>query len=249
MNIIIVGRREEGKSTLALYLAYQSHAAVFVFDPRGMFDGHVVQSPEQLQQAISDKLYEDGNPIVYRFDSGNAETAFEEMADVLFPPQFTRGGFALIVDEAGELQGANQINEALKRAIAQHPTKGDFRVSIIQTSHRLPEFHGKTKALLNDLYIFQTTHPRDLQTILDYTGSEEILPIVEKLPQHHLLRYKFARQADGVAQYEVWDNPTVWYVPMSASSSPQGEEVESGSDPDGAPLSSEHVDARGGGFL
>ena len=59
MNSIAVGSREEGKSTLALYLAYSSHKAVFVFDPRGIFGGHVVHSGEELEQAFDEKLYED----------------------------------------------------------------------------------------------------------------------------------------------------------------------------------------------
>jgi hypothetical protein len=249
VSTLAVGRRKEGKSTLALWLAFQSHAAVFVFDPRGMFAGHVVRSPEELQNAIKEKLYADGQPIVYRFDTGNAETAFDEMADVLFPPQFTMGGFALIVDEAGELQGANQINDALRRAVAQHPTDGDFRVTIIQTSHRLSEYHGKCKALVDELYIFRTTHPRDLQALLDYTGDESVLPIVQDLPQHHCLRYKFARQKDGVAQYEVWDNPTVWYVPMSGSPSPQGEQGEGGEEHRAQSATLVESDARGGIYL
>jgi hypothetical protein len=141
MNILVVGRRREGKSTLALYLAEQSHKALIVFDPRGMFDGEVVTSGEQLKEVLQDrqeqewKREKDERPIVYRYDGSGPEGAFAGMSDVLFPPQFTRGGFALIVDEAGELQSANQINDELRRAVAQHPTDGDmltFRLGAIR---------------------------------------------------------------------------------------------------------------------
>jgi len=218
MNSIAVGGREEGKSTLALFLAYTTHKAVFVFDPRGMFSGHVVNSPDELSEAIDERIYEDGEPIVYRFDSADPnaiETAFEDMCSVLFPPQFTKGGFALIVDEAGELQAANSINPALRRAIAQHPTKGLERVHIVQTSHRLAEYHGKVKTCLNDLYIFRTKNPRDHAALVDFTGEPELVEIVSELPKHHLIHYKFARQDNGVPQFDLWDDPARWYIEIA----------------------------------
>src|ERR1035438_6457449 len=185
MNSIAVGGREEGKTTLALWLARQSHLAVFVFDPRGIFVGEVVYSPEELQAAI-DRHAEEGwtdDPIVYRFE-GDPEEAFAEMSGVLFPPQFTRGGFALIIDEAGELQGANRICDELRRVVSQHPTDKtpgrapEDRVHVIQTSHRLAEYHGKIKTCLNDLYIFRTRNPRDLDALDDFTGEPELREIV-----------------------------------------------------------------------
>jgi hypothetical protein len=216
VNSIVVGGREEGKSTLALYLAYCSHRAVFVFDPRGIFHGHIVHDPEELEDAIQQQEYREGDAIVYRFDSiepDAVESAFADMCSVLFPPQFTRGGFALVVDESGELQGQNSIEPALRRAVAQHPTTGEARVHIIQTSHRLAEFHGKVKTCLNDLYIFRTKNPRDHAALVDFTGEPELVDVVSNLPKHHLVHYKFARQADG-EQFDLWADPGVWYVEL-----------------------------------
>lgn len=241
MNILVVGRRREGKSTLALYLAKRSHKAVIVFDPRGMFHGEVVNSGEELEAALQERQShgwnrpEDETPIVYRYDGTDPDGAFDEMAAVLFPPQFTRGGFALIVDEAAELQGPMQINPQLRRAVAQHPFEGDMRVTIIQTSHRLTEYHGKAKSLVDELYIFRTTNPRDLAMLLEYTGEPQAEEEVKDLPKHHVFLFKFARQDDGVNQYEVWDDPTVWYSPIEGSESPS---AKSGGQDDGLRLPS-----------
>src|SRR5271165_6715162 len=247
MNSIAVGGREEGKTTLALWLARQSHQQVFVFDPRGIFQGTVVHDPEQLEAAIAEysqvreekqtaatrKVLE--TPIIYRIDEKAPEDAFEEMAGVLFPPQFTRGGFALIIDEAGELQGPNTINPALRRAVAQHPTEKTpgrdpvDRVHIIQTSHRLAEYHGKLKTCLNDLYMFRTRNRRDLEAIVDFTGEPELTEVVSELPKHVLVHYTFARQEDGVPQWTIWEDPAVWYTPLGvegAASSDHPQAVE-----------------------
>lgn len=223
MNSICVGGREEGKSTLSLWLAYRTHAAVIVFDPRGMYEGVVVQHAYELENALDEQAHMIAEnptvnvpPVVYRFDYMTAEDAFTEMSVVLFPPQFTRGGFALVVDEAGELQGANYINPALKRAVAQHPLKGELQDHIIQTSHRLAEYNGKVKTCLDDLYIFRTRNPRDLRALEDFTSEPELVRIVQDLRKHHLIHYKFARQDDGQNQFEIWTDPTQWFIAINA---------------------------------
>lgn len=214
MNIIVCGRREEGKTTLAMFLARHhpkaGHEGVVAFDPRGMLDGHIVYGSGELEDAINDKLWKSG-PIIYRYDSGDPNTAFSELCDILFPPQFTKGGFSLVVDEAGQLQTAHSINEQFLRAIKQHPTEPHREaITIIQTNHRMAEFHGGCKALMEELYIFQTTDPRGLQALEEHTGLPEMSEVVKNLPQHHCVRYKYGRQADN-KQYEIWDNPLVWY--------------------------------------
>lgn len=180
-----------------------------------MIDGHVVYTSGDLEAALDDGIYEDGQPIVYRFDHGDVNQAFSDMAMILFPPQFTRGGFALIVDEAGELQGPQTINPDLRRAIAQHPTDGEMRVHILQTSHRISEFNGKTKTCLDYLYQFRTNNPRDHQALVDFTDDPSIVDVVRELPPHHCVRYQFGRREDGGAQWQVWDDPTMWYAPIS----------------------------------
>jgi hypothetical protein len=216
-NVNIVGRREEGKTTLALFLA-RRYKAKIIWDPRSMIGSRqtavLVSNPTDLEITIEEKQWTHG-PIVYRPESGNVETEFTEFCEVLFPPKFTRGGFALVIDEAGELQNAHGIHPALLRVIKQHPTFPPREsVLVIQTNHRLSEFHNSCKALMNDLYIFQTTLPRDLDVLDQHTGIPEIRAIVANLPKHHCVHYIYGRMEAGVPQYEVWDNPKFWYTPL-----------------------------------
>ena len=210
MNIVCCGRREEGKTTLAMHIARKHHRGVVVFDPRGMINGTIVYGSSELEDAIEGGMWQNG-PIVYRYDSGDANSEFDEMCSVLFPPQFTKGGFSLVVDEAGQLQTAHSINENFIRAIKQHPTSPlRESVTIIQTNHRLAEFHGASKSLMNELYIFQTTYDLDLRTLEQHTGLPQMSEIVKNLPQHHCVRYLYGRQPNN-KQYEVWDNPLIWF--------------------------------------
>lgn len=216
-NINIVGRREEGKTTLALYKSQRYRARV-IWDPRGMIGSRetaiIVSDPDSLENAIEEREWEHG-PIVYRQESGDVESEFTSISQVLFPPKFTRGGFAFIIDEAGELQNPHQIHPELKRIIKQHPTfPANESVLVIQTNHRLSEFHNSCKALMNELYIFQTTLPRDLDVIDEHTGIPEVRVAVAGLPKHHCVRYIYGRQEKGIPQWEVWDDPNLWYTPL-----------------------------------
>ena len=194
MNDLVVGRREEGKTTLAKWLLEQRHAGGIAYDPRGMIEGRVIV--HDLDSLEAEMRSGREGWIVFRPAGKEASEDFAEVCDFLFPAGDAHHwrAFGFLVDEAGELQSANQIHPALRRAIAQHYRSGDESVSLVQTSHRLPEFHGKSRALMDNLYIFQTTHPGDLKTLEDYTGDAQISEIVATLPKHHCVRYKFARQ-------------------------------------------------------
>jgi hypothetical protein len=221
MNINIVGQREEGKTTLALYLARQHNPAVIVFDPRGNIEGAVVWGPDEMEQAIQERVYED-EPIVYRYDSEDPDEEFSDFCMVLFPPRFPRGGFSVVIDECNMLQNANSIHPALRRAIKQHPTKPPERsVAIIQTTHVLGEFNSKSRSLMNELYMFRIQGVRDLKVVEEHTGNQQVAEIVKNLPQHHCVRYLYSRQAEGKPEYYVWSDPTVWNNAATDFSGPQ----------------------------
>jgi hypothetical protein len=228
-NVNIVGRREEGKTTLALYLSKRYKARV-IWDPRGMIGDNssavIVCNPDDLETAIEEGEWRRG-PIVYRSESGDVEGEFSSVSQVLFPPKFTRGGFAFIIDEAGELQNPHQVHKELKRIIKQHPTfPARESVLVLQTNHRLSEFHNSCKALMNELYIFQTTLPRDLDVIDEHTGNPEVAVIVRELPKHHCVKYLYGRQELGVPQYEVWSDPNMWYEPLKSGDTPEPQELK-----------------------
>lgn len=245
-NINIVGRREEGKTTLALFLA-RRYCAKVIWDPRSMIGSRdtavIVSNPDDLDLAISEGEWRRG-PIVYRPENGDVEEEFASVCEVLFPPKFTRGGFAFVIDEAGELQNAHGIHPALLRVIKQHPTFPPREsVLVIQTNHRLSEFHNSCKALMNDLYIFQTTLPRDLDVLDQHTGIPEIRNIVARLPKHHCVHYIYGRMEEGVPQYEVWDDPSYWYTPLKGGTICEPSDGNGSSEEENNPDGNVHEDS------
>lgn len=179
-----------------------------IFDPRGMFSGFRCDTADEVADAIQAREWE--RSVIILTPEGDPMDGFAELCDVLFPPQFTLSDFGLVIDEAGMLQSSHSSHPALARAVAQHPHRG---ITIIQNTHRLPEIHGKSKALMDDLYIFKTTHPGDLATLLDFVeGDSEVIERVQTLPPHHCIHYTYRREAG--AQWEVLDRPEVWYSPI-----------------------------------
>jgi hypothetical protein len=225
MNIICCGRREEGKTTLAIALAKQRHSGIVVFDPRAMVVGVPVYGVDDLEDAIDEGVWRE-HIISYRFDSGDSAEELGALCDFMFPPRFTKGAFAFIVDEAGDnkIQTAHSIHPSLDRVVRQHPTRPpEFAVTVIQTSHRLADFNGATKSLLDELYIFNTSSPRDLLALEEHTQMPDLIPIVTTLPKHHCVRYKYSRQEEGISQYEVWDEPEEWNVMATTISREEAE--------------------------
>lgn len=209
---------KEGKTTLALFLAFQHSSGVIAWDPRGMMDGFRVSSGEEMLEAIRNKKWiveenkfaavQHVRPICYVPESPDLQEDFHEFCMVAFPPKFTRRNFACIIDEAAQLQKANWINPDLDRAVRQHPRD----VVIIQTTHSLQDFHRASKDLMNDLYIFQL-QGRSLEAAVDYCdGSPEMREAIKTLPPHTLVHFCFERH-DG-PEFEVWSDPTVWFMPL-----------------------------------
>jgi hypothetical protein len=226
MNILIIGTREEGKTTLALFKGLERHDAVVAFDPRGMIDGYVVRSPDELEEAIKDhKWIVDGEgwqgngktkrlqPIVYRCDGPDLESAFEDFCSVIFPPNFPRGGYSVIIDEAGWLQTANSINDQLFRAIKGHPTQPpEEEITIIQTMHTLSESNGKTRSLINEYYLFRLKAPGDTKAVQELTGIEDLPEILKSLSQHHFVRYINSRVPAGQSEWEIVSDSESWNI-------------------------------------
>lgn len=210
MNISIHGSREEGKTTLAMAKARERHAGIVVFDQRAMIEGVIVYGADELEMAIDENIWREG-PIVFRYDSVDTDKEFAEFCSVLFPPRFTRGGFAVVIDEAGRLQSPTYCHPDLERAVKQHPTKPPREmVTVIQTMHTLSESCANLRSLMDEYYIFQLTSKSDLDSVEKLRGLPR--EVVENLEQHHCVHYFNKRVPEGMPQYYIVDDPAAWHI-------------------------------------
>jgi hypothetical protein len=200
---------KQGKTTLALFLCRQFSPGIVVWDPRHMIDyGAVfVDTPGELQEAIDDERWLAG-PIIYR-PGMDPEEDFDAMCSVLFSPPERYRHWALLIDEASQLQRPQSINQRLDQAVRQHPRS----VLIVQTTHSLQDWHRASKDLMSQLYCFRM-QGRSLDAVIDYVdGDDELREVIRTLPDHWCVRYNFeAMQGEPV--WEVWDNPKLWFTPL-----------------------------------
>lgn len=214
MNVFILGRMQEGKSTLAIHVAQEEHALVIFWDPRHQVDnGIIVHTSEQLEQTIEQGEWTENRLIVFQ-PNNNTEDEFAAMTEVIGPYGRWTGGFGLIVDEAAMLQGPNWIDPNLDRLVRQSKNEGPRTATIVQTTHRLSDMAGSSRSLVHRLILFQTTYARDLEKIEEYTQSPEVVAIVQTLPQHHYVDVNLQRGPGLDTEYEVCSTPQQWFSPM-----------------------------------
>lgn len=207
MNTLVCGRMKEGKTTLALYLAREWSNGVVVWDPRHRITGAVyVQDADELEDAIAEKEWQKGI-IVFRPDGLEIESQFDEMCSVMFTPVERFDHFALVVDEASEMQSAHRISPRLSQAVKQHPRS----VLIVQTTHSLQDWHRASKDLTSDVYSFRL-RGRSLQALMEFCdGDRKLEEQVKNLPHHHCIRINLEASDDGEDEITVLDNPSEWF--------------------------------------
>lgn len=211
MNTVICGRMKEGKTTLALYLAKEWSNGVIAWDPRHRITGAIyVQNADELEDAICNQEWQKGT-IVYRPSGLRIEEEFDEMCGVLFTPVERFDHFALVVDEASQMQSAQRISARLSQAVRQHPRS----VLIIQTSHSLQDWHRASKDLTSDIYSFRL-RGRSLQALMDFCdGDKKLEEQVKTLPRHHCVRINLEATDDGEEEITLLDDPQKWFSPDS----------------------------------
>lgn len=186
-----------------------------------------VYSIEELEEAINRELWKQG-PVLYRFPNGDAEEEFDNFASVLCPAGFPLGGFAIIVDEASDLQTSNSIHPRLNQIIKQHPESGEGAITVIQNTHTPADWARGGKAQTDHWFIFRVTDLSSIKQIRDMMG-EEVAQIVPKLPLHHCLHYTYAR-TKGTQQWEIWNHPQAWGPIPDGKSPVQGSRATASGD-------------------
>lgn len=221
MNVLVCGRMKEGKTTLAIYLAYEWSNGVVIWDPRHMIswpNATYVSEADELEDVIADRAWERG-PIIFRPDGLRLEDQFEEVCDVLFDPPQRYANWSFVVDEASGLQSANRINDYLSKCIRQHPRS----VLVIQTTHSLQDWSRTSKDLMSCLYCFRLMG-RSLKAVIDYSdGSDRLEETIKNLPRHHVVRINFEASDDNT-EFTVLDDPTLWYSPATQSENEEEEQ-------------------------
>jgi hypothetical protein len=205
---------KEGKTTLGIYLATCWSPGVIIWDPRHMVDipnAEYVINGDELDDAIHDGKWKKG-PIIFRPSAKHIEQDFEELSNTLFDPpeKYAVEGFAIVIDEAAQLQRPQSLLPSLDVIVRQHPRS----VLVVQCTHSLQDYGRASKDLMSALYCFRQVG-NSLEKVVEYCdGDDEFREVIRTLPRHWCVRYDF-EAGHGEETWVIVDNPKSWYHPAT----------------------------------
>lgn len=201
-RVLIFGRRTQGKSTLAAYIAEQQRGGIAVFDPNGQFDAFPLQAsePARFKRLLDSAGTGRKRFVVYR-PYRDLEAEFSEVARILW----RRSHFAFLVDEAHNLQSPSCLNPGLEKLVRLAPDD----LVLVQTMHRPADSAVLCRSLASVWCIFRTTEENDLEVIRRRCGRA-VAEVVCALPPRHVLWW-----SDDDATYRVLTQPRDWFRRIS----------------------------------
>jgi hypothetical protein len=205
VTILILGRRELGKSTLAAYLARRCDRRV-ILDPRHMFptSDPVGDMPGDTAE-FTTRLY-GGDPEIVVQPGQGLEATNDRLAAILTAGYHAPDRLAIVLDDASLIDfdpWATLIRTAPRD-----------RVYLIVTAHRPQDVPTWVRAIADEWCLFKMTQEHDLRMI-DAQCGEVVARKVANLKPQTFLAWDDAT-ADPTKQVTLYLDPRVWYVPMGA---------------------------------
>jgi hypothetical protein len=201
LKAICIGVSQTGKSTYALWLALGTGRQVVIWDANEVFVGIVkmpVYTPDDLEKALRD-----GEPVIV-YDATGIEDRHEEFIRVAAVLE-RFDGHTLLVDEAGDVQRANDPNSGLDRLYRRSGRRGN---DLIETTHRPSDLGMLNRTLTLDTYLFAMPNKKSRKILAD-EFSEEAAIETAKLPD-----YVFVHYHNRTGEYEIVDDPDSWYIDL-----------------------------------
>jgi hypothetical protein len=201
MIALCIGRKEQGKTTLAYHLVSSMSQRV-VFDPRDRFKTtDLIEDSNVIYDALSE-----GQPEVIIYAAESTAYHFNntslEVAD--FAKQYPEKRFGFLVDEVG-LALDDGIPE--KFGWLLKATKKD-QARVVMTTWRPTEVPPLIRSQIDHCFIFKTTERRDLEFIEEQCGDDAATKVQTLAP------YTFVHCDDSGPErrIEVFSDSKVWNV-------------------------------------
>ena len=212
MIYLCLGRREQGKTTLALYLT-RTHRARVLFDPRGLIPAPVrVTRLSEIQPAF-DNLWTDvkeGPQTIVLTPDGRVQPFFERTAEEVkrWVREPHAPSIAFLVDELRFVDPNTEAFDWLCRCATR------AQVTIVATAHRPTDVPTDLRAITDVWCLFQATQEHDLQ-VIETRCSAATRADVQRLKPREFIVWDDTR---GVRT--AYLDPRVWYSPLLHTSAP-----------------------------
>jgi AAA domain-containing protein len=230
MNILVIGRRGLGKSTLAEHEAQELNANRIYFDPGNQF--HNVAFKTSDLDEFFDRLesWPDDEPFViaYTPPKGNVEKNWDMFASRLWDYVGTHEGaasFVFIIDESHRLQSAQYINDMLDEFIRRSPRRerGDSNpIDLIQTTHYPQDLNRTSWGESDYIFFFNVFHKRARKAIEEQFGPE-VADQVANLKTPKTGGREVLKVESETGTSELLDDDSVWFYNIRQARPPKND--------------------------
>jgi hypothetical protein len=230
MNIIIIGRRGLGKSSLAKFQADKLNPNQIWFDPGNQFHNVDLKTSDlhELQERLEDWPEDKPYVISYVPPTGNVEVHWNNFAAMLWSFVGQHPGaasFVLGIDEAHRIQSPQSINDWLDEFIRRSPRRerGDHNpIDLIQTTHLPQDLFRVSWSESDFVYFFNVFDKRALKAIDEQYGTKipEIKELVSNLKSPRTGGREVLEVESETGAYRVITDPNEWYVDIKTAKPP-----------------------------
>jgi hypothetical protein len=199
MIVLIIGRRELGKTTLARYIA-ANRSPQLIIDPRAQWQSErVYRSVGNNFDTMLDELTNERNVVVQPVELQESVDECAQLANAYYQDRSPVDGareLSVLLDEAG-LYGLRSWDWMMRCSPRSY-------TSIILTAHRPSDISTGIRALADTWCIFRTTQKHDLDAIRERCGERHV---------QELQPFEFVAWDDAKAEMTIHRNPGAWKNP------------------------------------
>lgn len=204
MLILNIGKRELGKTTLAVSISKEYDTAV-TFDPRHMIE----TTSDVITDAGIGALYqmmETRNDIIVR-PVYDIEGTFEKMCQQIvdYVQAHPDESFCLLVDESRFVPNPEKIKafDYIVRCTSRR------KIAVIMTCHGIVDISTNLRRIADYWVLFHMTLNADLDTIYEKCGEEVVTAVKSLKP------FEYVVWNDSNSTWQKKTDPQRWYVPLS----------------------------------
>jgi hypothetical protein len=195
---LVLGRREQGKSTLAYHLALKSDTRV-IFDPRSQFhtSSDIISDDFDLLNLLDTRYEiivqpEHSVPEVFERCAWSVNEWIKENPDEQL---------CFLLDEARFIETVKKIPPSLDAILRMAPRK---TTHTIFTAHRPSDISVDIRAIADFWFLFHTTQEHDLKAIAERCGND-VADEVSTLKPFEIIVWD-----DGIGKARKDTNSSAW---------------------------------------
>ncbi len=173
---VILGKRGSGKSTLSKELMRRAGGRVVFLSPVENLKADFTAWEYAEIKIFMEKMKGGQILVVRRADIKAAEIV--ALTALSMPKQ--KFNFTLVVDEMDKYNKSTEMLDIIH--YGRH-----FNINLICNSRRYTDLPRLLTSQADNMYIFRTQEPRDIQYIKDYCGHSAASKIVNLKPFHYLI--------------------------------------------------------------